>query len=59
MNYYSTLKQKGYSEHRIWHVREKFKNKFKLWAWEDIEPAQMLEVEEYVNNLKDKNDTKR
>jgi len=57
MNYYSTLKQKGYSEHRIWHVREKFKNKFKLWAWEDIEPAQMLEVEEYVNNLKDKNES--
>ena len=57
MKYYSILKQKGYSEHEIWHVREKFKRKFKLWSWDNIEPAQMLEVEEYVNNLKDKNES--
>ena len=57
MNYYATLKQKGYSEHRIWRIREKFKAKFHLWAWDDIDPAQMLEVEEYVNNLKDKNES--
>ncbi len=54
MNYYTTLKSKGYSAHRIWHVRERFKRKFKLWSWDDINPNQMLQVEEYVNNLDNK-----
>jgi len=56
MNYYATLKQKGYDEPFIYQIREKFKNKFKLWAWDSIEPEQMKEVEAYVNSLPNKND---
>lgn len=56
MNYYRTLKEKGYGAPFIYNVREKFKAKFNLWDWASIDPIQMKEVEEYVNGLPKNNE---